>query len=365
MTIEEHFPDRARKFISVTGKQISDTLGKSVLRDIAVDVLCGLNIRNATERLTKRRVGLLNAALLVLYSSLHSDGYDSKMILRKAHDRLREDRLQRATKGIRDKNRQIDKVDKTILRWILGLTKKQVQNVLRSDDDAWVRYTNELTKGIHHLAEESSEMFGIVPLSIDDKTLSWEWAISLMMATGSQTLATRGAEKSLYGKFFEKVILVCCLTTLGFEYTTEDAVSERCFWLSSHSGKRESDATAIWNLGQGVRFDIGFIGKGNPEITLDKVSRFERQAEFDNLPFDMKTFVIVDTVAQGSSIFERAKEIDGTIIQMSSNYWVQTLGNQLCEVLDDYTSPLAGMDSPEYRNAIREGVDRSPIHVVV
>ena len=38
-------------------------------------------------------------------------------------------------------------------------------------------------------------------------------------------------------------------------------------------------ASALIKAGHGVRFDIGFIGRRNPEISLDEVSRFERETK--------------------------------------------------------------------------------------
>jgi hypothetical protein len=68
------------------------------------------------------------------------------------------------------------------------------------------------------------------------------------------------------------------LHILGFEYVTPPPhKTSRVFWLSSREERRESDATLLYEAGKGVRFDIGFIGRGNPEISLDKVSRFERE----------------------------------------------------------------------------------------
>src|SRR3990172_192510 len=101
---------------------------------------------------------------------------------------------------------------------------------------------------------------------------------SLIKTIGAQTLAIRGSEKSAYGKLFEKLVLGSLLHILGFKHIAPPPQEyEKVFWLSSRNEKRESDATLLYELGQGVRFDIGFIGRGNPEISLDKVTRFERE----------------------------------------------------------------------------------------
>jgi hypothetical protein len=101
------------------------------------------------------------------------------------------------------------------------------------------------------------------------------------------------------------------------------------FWLSSQGEKRESDATVLIEAGKGVRFDIGFIGRGNPEISLDKVSRFEREVEFGRSRWYMSTIIIVDRIGANSRITDLARAIGGTIIQMSMAYWPQLVAQQL------------------------------------
>ena len=117
-------------------------------------------------------------------------------------------------------------------------------------------------------------------------------------------------------------------------------------------------------MGQGVRFDIGFIGVGNPEITLDKVSRFEREIEVGGVNHYMHTFIIVDRVGQGSRIEDLARRAGATIIQMSASDWGKTLGSQLEDVLDGYASPLSALGHSEYVAAIRQGVTDAPFESI-
>src|SRR5690606_7836722 len=131
---------------------------------------------------------------------------------------------------------------------------------------------------------------------------------------GSETLTIRGSEKSLYGKFCEKVVLGALLHILGFEHVAVGDVTkaEHVFWLSSNSDRgRESDATILYKLGQGIRIDIGFIGRGNTEISLDKVSRYRRKVEVGDDVWYMGTIIIVDRIGPRSRIVELAREIDG------------------------------------------------------
>ena len=121
---------------------------------------------------------------------------------------------------------------------------------------------------------------------------SWSLLLRMFVAVGAQTLSIRGSEKFMYGKLFEKFILGSLLTILDFNHTVAGTSGVMIFWLSDAADKRESDATALLRPGTGVRFDIGFIGKGNPEISLDKVSRFGAVMETGEVKHEMSTIIL-------------------------------------------------------------------------
>ena len=353
MSLMSRFPTDVRNLLILSGKDLLDTLGLPALREVVSQVMCGENIRSATEVLTRERIGLLNAALLTMYSSLAREGVTMEDITEQAYEDYRA--------------RNTSYADKTVLRWILGLTKKQVENVLRSNNDAWQSYVVNLRSSLTELSVRSQSLFGDFPVASSNGEsvgLDWEWGLSLFTAIGSQTLGTRGAEKSMYGKFFEKMILGSVLSLLGFEFQTGETATPKSFWLSSRENKRESDATLIWPPKTGIRFDIGFIGSGNSEITLDKVSRFDRIDQIAGQRHKMHTIIIVDKVGKNSRVEELAREIEGVIIQMSSSNWVQKLGEIIAERLDGYKSPLEGMNNKEYKEAIWAGVVMAPLEKI-
>jgi len=352
VSIYSAFPDEAKDLLLIRGKDLLDTLGLPALRSVVSQVLCGVNIRSATETLTQKRISLLNAAILKTYTNLASAGMSSDEI------------VEGAFREIRNPKATVD--EKIVLRWMLGLTSKQVQNVLRSDDTAWKLYVENLRSSLDSSAESSESSYGdfpISPKSGKSSELDWGWGLSLLMAIGSQTLATRGSEKSLYGKFFEKMIMGSVLSVLGFNLSDESKIGPHSFMLSSTS-KRESDATAIWKIGEGVRFDIGFIGRGNPEITLDKVTRFERDFEISGVKTHLKTIIIVDVVGPRSGIIDLAKKVDGVIIQMSATDWVKTLGNELEKALSGFKSPVKSLSHKDYVKFIEQGVAHAPLEEI-
>ena len=285
-----------------------------------------------------------------MYIELHAAGYQPNEIIDCAY------------KQYFDKGTTAQ--EKILLRWMLGLTQKQVQNVLRSDQENWDEYVGMIKASLRVTVDKSESEMGPTKLSYAGKKssmLSWEWQTILLMTIGSETMAIRGSEKSIYGKFFEKMILGSVLSVLGFELSSENTVSENVFWLSSRSEKRESDATLINSDGVGVRFDIGFIGVGNSEITLDKTSRFAKKVEIEGIPHELHTVIIVDRVGAKSKIIEQAADIDSFVIQMSHDDWPMQLADVFEKILPNYVSKLPKKSGPKYDLAITSGVDNAPL----
>lgn len=153
---------------------------------------------------------------------------------------------------------------------------------------------------------------------------------------GSQTLTIRGSEKSLHGKNFEKLVLGSLFSMMGFQLINKNTTSaEPAFWLSSSEDEeRESDATLFYN-GKGIRVDIGFIGRGNTEISLDKVSRYTRMLEIQGDKYVMDTIIIVDRIGDRSRIDNMAERIQGTVFRMCDKNWVINLSSKIKEIFND------------------------------
>ncbi|MBI4034650.1 CfrBI family restriction endonuclease [Candidatus Saccharibacteria bacterium] len=352
-------PDPGRPLLEVKGIDLVERLGMEAVRGVVCDIMAGVNVRTATEALTRKRITLLNVALLVMYLRAQRDfgplGRDVTSAVR----------AELELGGMPPS-------EKRVLWWMLGLTKKQIDNVLRSDPDAWDDYIEKFSDAISDTVKEAEkthgELNGSLSVGGEDKQIpiDWRWAIHLMTAVGAQTLATRGSEKSMYGKFFEKLILGGILHVLGLRLISEgSSVSDNVYWLSSRGRKRESDATALFDKGIGIRFDIGFIGVGNTEISLDKVSRFEREIEMGGKSKFMHTIIIVDRIGDRSRIVELAKEIDGTILQMSSKNWPIQLAAKLEEIVDGFESPFKEMDDEETVSYIRKRITTAPFDEIL
>jgi hypothetical protein len=321
--LSEFVPEALTDLIGIKGVEVVERVGIDVVKQVIGDVLCGLNLRNSTEMLTRRRLGMLNAATLVMFLKGASKYNDLVEMLPKI-----------AAKGLKETK---SKPERWLLQWTIGLTTKAVQNVLRDSDAALDSYVENFGEASRDIVKRCREQFGDLNARIklskgSELAVSWDFFVALFCTIGSQTLAIRGSEKSTYGKLFERLVLGSVLSLLGFRLTSPNSIPTKprnIFWLSSQFGAREADGTVILEPGKAIRFDLGFIGRGNPEISKDKVSRFERQLEINEKKYYSTTFVVVDRVGERSTIVEQAEKIGGVIVQMSLSQWPRLLAKEM------------------------------------
>jgi hypothetical protein len=347
--------DNARSLFNASGSDLIQKIGMDTVRTVVLDVLSGRNLRDATEMLTRRRLAALNAATVAMMLRGAAIQPDFLEKLPEIAERiLRQKRLSRS--------------EKWMAQWILGLTDKASQNVLRDDAELLTEYRLRYELIYQEVVKQSIEEYGSLSAKVflNDEfvaELGWVFMLYLLGAIGAQTLAIRGSEKSLYGKLFEHLVLGSLLTILGFQYSRTDGPNEfqREFWLSSRDERRESDATALWEAGKGARFDIGFIGRGNPEISLDKVTRFEHEIILGGSNWYMATVIIVDRIGQGSRIKELAQRVKGDIVQMSFAYWPQDVAQILHHRIMGFEHPLVNMPRADIHPYLAEIMKTIPL----
>ncbi len=341
------------ELLSASGSKLVQQIGIDVIRGVIYDILTGGNLRDSTEMLTRRRIAALNLATVSLFlkgNALSSDFVSQLPEL--ASTILLQKRL--------------PKTERWLAQWALGLTDKAFQNVLRDNPNAIDDYKNRYIKICNEVIQEHTRkeggLEGEITISANDKAqINWLWLTYLLNTIGAQTLSIRGSEKSAYGKLFEKLVLGSLLHILGFTHVTPPPEKfDKVFWLASREEKRESDATLLYQKGKGVRFDIGFIGRGNPEISLDKVSRFEREISLGRSTFYMATIILVDRIGKNSRIEKMAEEIDGTIVQMSAGFWPQQIA-QILNVTLGLEHPLVNMLKNDVEEYLRKAMQNVPL----
>jgi hypothetical protein len=339
--------------LSASGSQLVEQIGLDVVRGVVLDILTGKNLRDSTEALTRRRIATLNLATMELFIKGSANSKDFINQLPKI-----------STDILSSGN--LSKAERWLAQWILGLTDKAFQNVLRDDPEAIAeyrdRYIQICDEVIAMRKAEKGSLQGEITINGSQKAqINWLWMTYLLNTIGAQTLAIRGSEKSAYGKLFEKLVLGSLLHILGFKHINPPPQEyDKVFWLSSRNEKRESDATLLYELGHGVRFDIGFIGRGNPEISLDKVTRFEREILLSRSKFFMATIILVDRIGANSRIERMAEEVQGTIIQMSAGYWPRQVAQVLNKTIG-FKHDLARMNDAETEKYLHKAIRKVPL----
>jgi hypothetical protein len=348
------FPENGKILLTGGGKQLVERLGVEAIKSVVYSVMLGENLRTQTEFLSRRRIAQVSGALIVMFAKgqIQIEDFNEKI------SGLAFKQLKTARKA--------DNSAVWPAQWSLGLTGKSVQNVLRSSSEAYSGYITEFERAIKDAAQHCLEQYGQYNMSlgyVEDGNgqtveLDWEGITRLTTLIGAQTLAIRGSDKSMYGKLFEKLILGSMLSILGFKRVDPrtNTNTEKVFWLSDSTASRESDATALVTAGKVARFDIGFIGPGNPEISKDKLSRFEAEITLTSGKSNSVTFIIIDKLPQTSKTIDAATRIGSEIIQMSMQYWPRELAIKMGNRFN-FTHPLQTMPDNEIADYVRGMLD--------
>jgi hypothetical protein len=355
LTLDDLFPESGRVLLTGGGREFVERIGVEAIRDSILSVMMGDNIRTQTEPLSRRKIAIVSGALVILFlrGKLEIGNFTSKLSEMAVS--------QLARRGKRDK------ATTWIAQWLIGLTQKQFQNVLRSDAEGIKGYIADFEDAIGQAAGKCRHEFGDVKMElgfIEDAKgrrvqLDWKDIARLTTAIGSQTLAIRGSDKSMYGKLFERLILGSFLTILGFERVnplTNDKTAG-VFWLSDSRDLREADATLLVRPGRLARFDIGFIGVGNSEISKDKLSRYAREFEVGGGRIRSTTFIVVDRLPKSEKTQRAAAQIKAEIVQMSLRYWVRDLAQRLGERMG-VIHELQHMQDGDIETYLRGRLDR-------
>jgi hypothetical protein len=356
--ISDLFPEKGKLILTGSGREFIERLGVETARQVVLAVLRGENIREQTEPLTRRRVAIATGAMVALFARGWRDI---------------DDFTNRLSQMVLDQMNATTQSNKEVMwpaQWLIGLTGKGVQNVLRSNPEAREQYIKDFEAAVEEASRRCEADFGAVKMTLGFiesngkvlRTLGWKDITRLTTAVGSATLTIRGSEKATYGKVFERLVLGSVLTILGFEHV-EDATSpqlERAFWLSDNSDVRECDATIRLRAGKLARFDIGFIGKGNPEIMKDKLTRYANEVKLYGRKNVSQTFIVVDRMPETKKTAEAAKKAGSEIVQMSMQFWPQELAQRMKTRLG-YEAEILDIPEDELSDYLAERIAPIPI----
>ena len=359
MIIDELFPEKGKLVLNANGKEFIERLGVEAARQVVFGVLMGENIRTQTEPLTRRRVAIVTGAMVYLFAKGWAEIDDfTENLSDRALEQMFASRSSKASfwPAI----------------WLIGLTGKSIQNVLRSNSATRQNYIQDFENAIEEAAHRCQEDFGPISMNMgyvvngelkqNIKPLVWKDIARLSTAIGAATLTIRGSEKSTYGKLFERLIMGSVLTILGFQHVqnAQSTNLEKVFWLSDSSDDRECDATIRLRPGKLARFDIGFIGKGNPEIMKDKLSRYSNEIEQNGIANFSQTFIIVDRMPDTTRTFNSALKSGTEIIQMSMQFWAIELAQKL-KIRLGYDSEILSIKDAQISDYIKQKLQAIPI----
>lgn len=356
MKLYDKFDPIGKSVITTTRTDLINSIGIDGMKDILRGVFEGQNVRDVTEFITQRRLLSSYAAMTNLFVNELSELADTP------------NNYAEAVKM----NLIASKTSERILSlWLLGLTKKGLDNIVRTEDNI-TDYTKSFASSLIETSRDMSKKFGELTgeISMGNRTFSLTWQSLLLFCQviGSQTLSIRGSSKSMNGKLFEKLLLGSLLSMMGFSYLPKPPEKiiegKKLFWLSNmDENERETDATLCYNK-TAISIDIGFIGKGNPEISLDKVTRFNRYKQIAGLGHEMKTIIIVDTVSKNSDLINKAKRVDGIVLQMSHTDWTIEFAKSICAIFE-IKHPLAEISTQSLDGYIRESLKNIDISAFV
>ena len=101
-------PKAGKQLVAYTGKEAVAKIGADIVKDVVASILCGENVRDLTEKLTKRRITLINGAILAFF-------------IRGCHDI--DDFSDKYAEYVGEELKsKVTRDEKIILLWMLGLT---------------------------------------------------------------------------------------------------------------------------------------------------------------------------------------------------------------------------------------------------
>ncbi len=135
------------QLLVANGSDLIQQIGLDVIRGILLDILVGRNLRDSTETLTRRRIAALNLAMTSLFLKGLSSSPDFVSQLPYAASSI----LAR---------KSLPKLDRWLAQWMLGLTDKGVQNVLRDNKTLLNQYRDRYIDTCKEVIDKHKQVNG-------------------------------------------------------------------------------------------------------------------------------------------------------------------------------------------------------------
>jgi hypothetical protein len=309
----EHFPSDRRHLIgSISGNSIISEMSSTEFRTMLIECLTGRNPRIHTENWAQSRVfhGVFTGIQEMYASGLKTD---PKFITNAPNV------ASLYLKNHHERKKRLEKNDVLLCQWVCNLTSKGWDNILQANSQNLITWGNSVKESVNWVK------YGDLETNLINMTIY------------NASLAKKGGLKSAMGNLFEPLLLFTSLRACGLKFVTEelyDSAKIPCFVLNVNEG-RQSDAqikTTLSNTSK-IDIDIGFIGKGNPEIIADKTQRFGNLLGGGKKPLE-GTIIIVSAIpeTEGAQLVVRQATILGAkVVTMSGCNWIYELSKILIE----------------------------------
>ncbi len=317
-TFWDLFPKNRRHLIgTISGSSIIEEMSANEFRQMIIECLTGRNPRIHTENWAQAKI--YHGVFTGIEEMFAAGKAGDKGFISNAPKRAAE-ALRKHHKSTRNSRSRLQKEDIVLCQWVCNLTSKGWDNILQANPDNLVDWGNSVVASIGNVS------YGDIEKNI------------VNMALYNASLAKKGGVKSAMGNLFESLLLYSSLTACGVRYAAAEtfaATAAPCFTLNVNEG-RQSDAqikTGLAAPGK-IDIDIGFIGKGNPEIIADKTQRFGNLVGGGEKPLD-DTIIVVSAIPETESarlVVRQATLLGATVITMSGNNWVHDLSEALRSV---------------------------------
>ena len=297
---------------SINGSSIFAEMTQLEFKSMIMDCLTGENPRIKTESWAQSKV----------FHGVFS-GLEEMFLMGKEQDpafiRNAPKRAAEALYNHYQRKVKMSSADVILCQWICNLTKKGYDNILQGNPQLLMEWASSLTESVNNIP------YGDVESHIKN------------IAIYNASIAKKGGLKSAFGNLFEHLLLFSSLSSLGLRYCPSHelkAAAGPAFSLDINEG-RQCDARIHTGLVQPgkIDIDIGFIGKGNPEIIADKTQRFGNILGGGEKPLE-HTIIIVSAIPKDAQLVVRQASLLGAkVITMSGNNW-------LYELYDHFTNEV-------------------------
>lgn len=169
MSIYEEYGDIGKSNMKATRDEFIEAIGEDNVKEIIINVLLGGNVRDITEFITQRRLMNSYAELIDLFAGIVNDHED----------------IDDYTEFIMKDLKQARGDEKIIDLWLLGLTKKGLDNIVRSEaniKDYRDKYVDSMKDTVADFSFQKGELSGVIEHDNVTLELSWDRLMRLLGA---------------------------------------------------------------------------------------------------------------------------------------------------------------------------------------